>query len=261
MVVSKCSNYQISLSFSSFPELRSLDLSHNRLMTVSPVVLESLSPSLAVLDLTENPWQCLSSLAWLYSWSLSLPRPVQSQVSSARLSCQIANSSQEAPLVAVAQYYSRLVVPLCPAPCTCQFFHFVLTDTQPAYTLIVNCSGQALTTFPALPAHTVVLDLSHNNITNSAYSGLNIHQHNYQEVAALILSYNNLTTVHSKLLSLKPYRGFSVDHNQISLISYDLSQLLQSFQDNEIRLGGNRWMCECEAEITNTVRYPGVRLG
>ena len=233
-------------------------------MTVSPAVLSSLSPSLTVLDLTENPWQCLSSLAWLYSWSLDLPSPVQSQVRSPQLRCQIANSSQQAPLLAVAQYYSRLVVPLCPAPCSCQFFHFALTDSQPAqpaYTVIVNCSSLALTTFPPLPAHTVVLDLSNNNITNSAYSGLDIHQHNYQEVAALFLSYNNLTSVHSKLLSLKPYRGFNVDHNKISAISYDLSQLLQSFKDNEIRLGGNRWRCECEAEITNTVSYPRVRSG
>ena len=227
-------------------------------MTVSPGVLASLSPSLTVLDLTENPWQCLSSLAWLYRWSLELTSPVQSQVNSPLLDCQIANSSQQAPLLAVAQYYSRLVVPLCPALCTCQFFHFALTDSQPAYTVIVNCSSLALTAFPALPAHTVVLDLSHNNINNSAYSGLDIHQHNYQEVAALFLSYNNLTSVHSKLLSLKPYRGFNVDHNKISVISYDLSQLLQSFQDNEIRLGGNRWRCECEAEITNTVS-PGLR--
>ena len=239
----------------------SLDLSHNQLMTISPRVVESLSPSLALLDLTGNPWQCLSSLAWLYTWSLSLTVPVQRQVRSAGLVCQIVDSSQEAPLLTVAQQYSRLVGPHCPAPCHCQFFHFATTDSQPAYTVMVNCSGQALTTFPSLPAHTVVLDLSHNNIDNSAYTDLDIHQDNYQEVAALFLSYNNLTSVHSKLLSLKPYRGFNVDHNRISLISYDLSQLLQSFQDNEIRLGGNRWRCECEAEITNTVRYPGTRSG
>ena len=244
--------------------MRELDLSHNRLVTVSPQVLESLSPSLAVLDLTENPWLCLSSLAWLHAWSLSLPSPVQAQLNSDGLSCQIANSSQRAPLLPVVRYYSRLVVPLCPPRCSCQFFHFAVPQqsqpdsaSQPAYTVIVNCSSQGINTFPPLPAHTVVLDLSHNNIDNSAYSGLDIHQQNYQEVAALFLSYNNLTSVHSKLLSLKPYRGFNVDHNKISVISYDLSQLLQSFQDNEIRLGGNRWRCECEAEITNTVSHQG----
>ena len=248
--------------------MRELDLSHNLLLTVSPLVLASLPPSLAVLDLTENPWQCLSSLAWLYSWSLGLARPVQAQLRSPQLTCQVPNSHQTAPLLAVVENYSRLVGPLCPSPCDCQFFHFAVpqqsqpgTASQPAYTVIVNCSDQGMSAFPALPAHTVVLDLSHNNITNAAYSGLDIHGQNYQEVAALFLSYNNLTYVHSKLLSLKPYRGFTADHNQISLISYDLSQLLQSFKDNEIRLGGNRWRCECEAEITNTVSYPRVRSG
>ena len=229
--------------------------------------MSHLSP-LCSLDLPGNPWLCSPGLAWLHSWSLSLAGPVQAQLRSPQLVCQVPNSHQTAPLLAVVENYSRLVGPLCPSSCDCQFFHFAVpqqsqpdTASQPAYTVIVNCSGQGLSAFPTLPAHTVVLDLSHNNISNAAYSGLDIHGHNYQEVAALFLSYNNLTSVHSKLLSLKPYRGFTVDHNQISLISYDLSQLLQSFQDNVIRLGGNRWRCECEAEITNTVRYPGVRSG
>ena len=221
---------------------------------MSSKVLEGLSPRLEMVDLTNNPWQCLSSLSWLYRWSLSLAGPVQDQVQSGRLTCQIENSRQVAPLYPVVQLYSTLVLPSCHASCSCQFYHFAVTQhSLPAYTVIVNCTGLNLTAFPSLPAHTVVLDLSYNNINNSAFKKLDIHKHNYFEVASIILSHNNLTSIDSKLLSLKPYRGFHVDHNKISVISYELSQLLQSFKDNEISLGHNLWRCECDAEITNTV--------
>ena len=45
-----------------------------------------------------------------------------------------------------------------------------------------------------------------------------------------------------------------VDHNQLSAISYEMSMLVQSFRDNKVLLGHNRWRCECNAEITNRVR-------
>ena len=250
----ECCNYQISLSFSAFPRLRELDLSHNRLMTVSPRVLTGLSPVLELLDLTNNPWRCVSSLSWLHGWSSSVPESVKGQLESPDLTCHIENSRQTAPLFPVVSIYSTLVLPACHELCDCQFYHFALTKpSSPAYTVIVNCSATNLTTFPSLPKHTVVLDLSHNNINNQAFNELDIEKHNYYEVASIILSYNNLTSIDSKLLSLKPHRGFHVDHNRISVISYELSQLLQSFKSTEISLGHNQWRCECEAEITDTV--------
>ena len=36
------------------------------------------------------------------------------------------------------------------------------SSPEPAYTVLVNCSGQGLTTFPSLPGETTVLDLSYN---------------------------------------------------------------------------------------------------
>ena len=45
-----------------------------------------------------------------------------------------------------------------------------------------------------------------------------------------------------------------LDHNNVTSISNDFSLLLQSFQDNQIRLGDNPWQCQCGAEITDRVR-------
>ena len=44
-----------------------------------------------------------------------------------------------------------------------------------------------------------------------------------------------------------------VDHNELSSISYEMSMLVQSFQNNKVLLGHNHWRCECNAEITNMV--------
>ena len=38
------------------------------------------------------------------------------------------------------------------------------SSPEPAYTVLVNCSGQGLTTFPSLPGETTVLDLSYNQL-------------------------------------------------------------------------------------------------
>ena len=60
----------VNLSFSSFPHLKSLNLSFNLLKTIPANSLQSVSPtSLSTLDLSQNPWQCDSSLQWIYHWA------------------------------------------------------------------------------------------------------------------------------------------------------------------------------------------------
>ena len=80
--------------------------------------------------------------------------------------------------------------------CTCHFYYFVIQDTSstatPSYTISVNCTRQNMTTFPSLPPHTVILDLSHNELETKAFYQLDIDQDNYQDVATLILSHNRL---------------------------------------------------------------------
>ena len=125
-------------------------------------------------------------------------------------------------------------------------------DSQPSFTVLVNCSSQDLTTFPTLPPKTTVLDLSHNLIS-SFYSLYPIKQ-NYQHISTLILSHNRLSTLDTKLLKLKLDQSFKADHNDITEIPYDLSLLLQKYAKNEVFLGNNPWACSCNAEITNLVR-------
>ena len=84
------------------------------------------------------------------------------------LKCRISDSPQSAPLFPVMAEYSKVVSPHCPQACSCRFYHFVLRSSvslpAPSFTVSVDCSGAGLSQFPVLPAHTVKLDISHNNI-------------------------------------------------------------------------------------------------
>ena len=96
--------------FSSFHQLKSLDLSHNRLTAmVDRAVLEQIPSTISRLDISHNPWPCLPSLSWVYTWSLTLSISVQESMSHAM--CRIVNSPshQLAPLLTVMQYYKLKV--------------------------------------------------------------------------------------------------------------------------------------------------------
>ena len=125
-------------------------------------------------------------------------------------------------------------------------------DSEPSFTVLVNCSSQGLTAFPTLPPRTTVLDLSQNLITS--FHSLNPIQQNYQHISSLILSHNKLTYLDTKLLKLKLDQTMKADHNSITEIPFDLSLLLQKYATNEVFLGHNPWACSCNAEITNLVR-------
>ena len=49
-------------------------------------------------------------------------------------------------------------------------------------------------------------------------------------------------------------RAFKADHNVLTELPYDFSQLLQNFDTKNVTLGYNQWMCSCHAEITSVVR-------
>jgi hypothetical protein len=75
------------------------------------------------------------------------------------------SANQLAPLLAVTAAYIQRVFPSCPAPCSCHFYHFALTEAYtPSYTVRVDCSDRNLTAFPSLPRETTVLDLSTNQL-------------------------------------------------------------------------------------------------
>ena len=45
-------------------------------------------------------------------------------------------------------------------------------------------------------------------------------------------------------------RAFKADHNVLTELPYDFSQLLKKFDTKNVTLGHNQWMCSCHAEIT-----------
>ena len=169
-----------------------------------------------------------------------------------QVQCRVKNSLQMPPILEVMEYYSIKVNPFCPKLCDCHFHHFAASpNSEPAFTVLVNCSSRSLTSFPSLPPRTTVLDLSHNEI--DSFSSLYPADQKYQHISSLILSYNKLDSLDTKLLQLKLDRLFKADHNAITEIPYDISLLLQKYAKNEVFLGHNPWMCYCDAEITNLV--------
>ena len=240
--------HQLDIVFSTLTNLKYLNLSNNLLSEdLKPKTFKSLPTSIEELDLTGNLMSCSPSLSWLSPWSLSLSPSLLHQLS--KVKCKVMNSHQMAPLLQVMQYYTSEVNPSCPHKCLCYIYHF----TPSSYTVLVNCSMQGLTTFPTVPLHTTILDLSHNNLSDLAYSSLDIPTQHYSDLAGLVLSHNLLTQIHTKLSKLRLYRMFKADHNQMSSIPYHFSLHLQSYPSNKLTLGHNPWICTCNAEITSLV--------
>ena len=192
--------------------------------------------------------------------SCSQSRPGVHCIFHARYDQHTATASQQAPLLTVMQHYASQVSPDCHPACRCHFYHFKLLSrsfvggSNISYTVIVNCSGSGLTTFPSLPAQTTVLDLSHNQLSQDSLEMLDVGRQNYLDLNSLILSHNNIQSIGTKLLKLKLHRSFKADHNSLTDIPYDFSQVLQKYDTMFISLANNPWQCSCTAQITDTVK-------
>ena len=244
----------ISCDFQNLKSLKYLDISNNNVdKYLNQKSFESLPSSLSFLDLTGNPWTCSPSLSWLYTWSLKRSPTIQSQLN--LVQCRVPNSHQMAPLLQAMEYYTTKINPFCPERCFCTFYHFPShLAVSPSYTVLVNCSRQGITTFPTLPKHTTILDLSHNKLSDSSFEYLKFEEQNYEDITGLILSHNQITTIHPMLTKMKLHRMFKADHNRLKVVPYDFSLLLQSFAKIKITLADNRWECRCNAEIVSLVR-------
>jgi len=241
----------ISCDFQNLKSLKYLDISNNNVDEyLNQKSFESLPSSLSFLDLTGNPWTCSPSLSWLYTWSLKMSPTIQSQLN--LVQCRVPNSHQMAPLLQAMEYYTTKINPFCPKRCFCTFYHFPShLAVSPSYTVLVNCSRQGITTFPTLPKHTTILDLSHNKLSDSSFEYLKFEEQNYEDITGMILSHNQITTIHPMLTKMKLHRMFKADHNRLKEVPYDFSLLLQSFAKIKITLADNRWECRCNAEIVS----------
>ena len=243
----------ISCDFSLLSNLQHLDMSNNQFDdSIDSKVLIKLPPNLIYLNISGNPWPCLPKLSWLHSWSQKLSPTLFHQVS--QTECTVPNTHHQSPLLRVMEYYSNRVTPHCPNQCFCTFYHFSSGKiSPPTYTVLVNCTNQNLSSFPTLPPHTTILDLTGNILSDSSYNSLDIAEKNYGELSGLILSHNKFSFIDPKLNKLKLHRLFRIDHNNLSEIPYDFSQGLQSSKP-KISFSQNRWNCDCGSEITNLVR-------
>jgi len=238
--------------FRDLQQVDILDISNNLLdERLEKETLEGVTENIKHLDISGNFFQCSPDLSWLHLWSKNFNRNAQKILSKAK--CYILNSptGQHSPLFKVMEVYHSQVTPSCPLSCSCHFYHFVHIDSgPPEYTVMVNCSGRGLSTFPSLPPRTIVLDMSHNKLSQEAYPNLDIVGQQYQQLSGLNLSHNQLTSLDTKLMRLKLHRSFTADHNQLTDMPYDLSLSLQKYH-NQVKLGNNPWKCQCNAEITD----------
>jgi len=239
-------------SFNSLPHLTLLDLSNNSISNLERDSITSLPASLTFLELRDNSLPCAPSLTWLNTWVRSRSTNLEQQLN--LVQCMVENSpmGQSAPLLRVMDQYASVVNPSCPPACSCHFYHFAeRPGEEVSYTVRVDCSGRNLTSFPTLPSDSTVLDLSHNLLNQAAYEDLDVVRMNYINLRSLILSHNRFSSIDMKLFKLKLDRAFKADHNVLTELPYDFSQLLQNFDTKNVTLGYNQWMCSCHAEITS----------
>ena len=157
------------------------------------------------------------------------------------MQCTVKNSPshKHAPLLSVMQYYSQKVNPYCPQSCSCHFYHFMESeeDTEPYYTVLVNCSGQGLVTFPALPGKTTVLDLSHNLLGQAAYNDLNVVGMNYANLESRSPPTGDLTVYSS---TLSDVLWCSSTHTK-GLLQYGTTDSLVTMSSDET-IGHHAWL-------------------
>jgi len=240
--------------FAHMQQLKVLDLSNNKLDEfLKPSVFKTLPAHLSSLDISNNTWACSSKLAWMHKWKDTLKNEAILK-NRDDIQC-IHEKHHSSRLFLVMKYYDEFVVPQCPiqAGCTCQIKQIqenVITTDKRIYTVHVNCTGKGLQHFPAMPERTQTVDLSDNQLNDSAFTSLNVKEHHYKDVENLDLSGNRLENLSDKLLKMNLRIRFSATNNRLTSISYDVSQRLMK-KTNVLELSNNPWKCTCSSEIND----------
>lgn len=165
-------------------------------------------------------------------------------------------------LFLVMKYYDEIVLPHCPLQdgCTCLIHSIqdtIITTRKRHYTVHVNCASRNLAHFPALPEHTQAVDLSDNQLEDTAFLSLDVKRDHYDEVENLTLDGNKLKDLPEKLLEMNLGMRFSAKNNQLTSISYDVTQRLIKNTD-VLELSQNPWKCTCSSQINDLVRNSNI---
>jgi Leucine-rich repeat (LRR) protein len=87
-------------------------------------------------------------------------------------------------------------------------------------------------------------------LNDTAFLSLDVKKHNYNEIENLTLDGNKLESLPEKLLDMNLGMRFSAKHNQLTSISYDVSQRLIKTTD-VLELSNNPWKCTCSSQIND----------
>jgi len=242
--------------FGPMKKLTVLDLSNNKLdEKLKDTVFKTLPAAhLSYLDISNNNWACSSELAWMHKWKSTLKNESILKHRN-EIQCIHKPHTDSSDLFLVMKYYYEFM-PNCPTQegCSCRIptiFNndYKIVQDKKNYIVEVNCAGRGLKHFPLLPKWTKTLDLSDNNLDDSAFSSLNVRDDHYENVEELNLSDNKLENLSDKLLKMNLRLSFRAKNNRLTSISYDVSQRLMK-KTHVLELSNNPWKCTCSSEIT-----------
>lgn len=133
-------------------------------------------------------------------------------------------------------------------PCTCLPYRYLYTSVYQNHdfmTISVNCSGKNLTSLPDIPPHTIVLNISNNNISHLRRIRTDP---NYQELRELHAENNQIASVLEIEASnfIKNFQVLDIRANRLTQIeTYIYNNAFEFDNNKKVKLAGNKIMCDC----------------
>ncbi|XP_069690480.1 protein halfway isoform X2 [Periplaneta americana] len=135
-------------------------------------------------------------------------------------------------------------------PCTCQVIRYlILEDQSLSLHISANCSGKNLTALPDVPAHTVSLNISNNNITSLKRFKTDA---NYSEIKELYAENNQIMSLQEIEASefLKHFQILDIRGNKLTEIeTYIYNNAFDGDNHKIVRLAGNKVLCDCNTAL------------
>lgn len=223
--------------------LKMLDLSRNNLSDVPRFKKEGL----VKLDIFDNKEMLCSSLKDVLKRQehLEFKHHNESKCLTSK-NFNWFNSTEYLPLEQVELVHSLRTN--CLPNCTCEPSRMDFKEGKtPTVAASVTCVGLQLTALPTpLPANTVFLNVSHNNITSLEPLNDDL---SYQNVRELYLDHNQITTM-LPLEGTKFIASFvqlSLKYNKLQTVpTYILSNIFdRNYASRQVMLGHNKLFCDC----------------
>ncbi|CAH1401529.1 unnamed protein product [Nezara viridula] len=232
-------------TFEGLINLRTLDLSHNKLKQLDRHIVEHLS-QLQQIFLRSNNWDCDPHLKWVLN-----PLLGKKLMDANQMTCGVSKYKGK-PVLAVMSFIKNLRNE-CPKidskSCNCSLDLIVWSPNKDYLVPVttVNCSRLDLDHFPpSIPSNTTTLLLTGNKISDISPLLTNP---KYLDVSDIYLDENQIFNI-DKLEGadwLTKFRVFSLKSNKIT--AFPTFALENGFRKNsqigKIYFGNNPWICDC----------------